>query len=130
MLQVLIQEKMKEKNLSLRAASRKIGIAHTTLMRILDGKPYRQENLIKIATWLGVSPASLVNSIIGDEDHLAKKIVAALQKEDKLAKAFEDVVQAIENGEVQSDIINEIIAFIVFRLEYSRKIKQDAPKVV
>jgi lambda repressor-like predicted transcriptional regulator len=129
MLQVLIQEKMKEKNLSLRAASRKIGIAHTTLMRILDGKPYRQENLIKIATWLGVSPASLVNSIIGDVDPLAKKIVAALKNEPKLARAFDDVVQAIANGEVASDIIREIVAFAVFRLEYSRKIKQDAPEV-
>jgi lambda repressor-like predicted transcriptional regulator len=130
MLQTFIQEKMNENNLSLRAASRKIGIAHTTLIRILDGKPYRQENLVKIATWLDVSPATLVNLMSGDEDPLAKKIVAALQKEGKLAKAFEDVVQAIENGEVQSDIINEIIAFAVFRLEYSRKIKEDILKDV
>ena len=119
----LIEERMAAAGMSLRQASREIGIAHTTLKRILDGEPYDVATAQKIADWLGVplSPLLDTRGTSQDKDTLAAKIAAVIETQPRLARVFGDAMDRVLKGEVSNEAFRDLAAYAAFKLELSEE---------
>ncbi len=115
-IQVLLNNKITQKKLSIREAARQIGIAHTTLARVLDGHPIDLETHVDICNWLEIKPSTALDTYSSIQDALVPKIAVILEQSPSLAQKFEEIIMAIEQGIIEPGIIDEIITFIVFRL--------------
>jgi transcriptional regulator with XRE-family HTH domain len=115
----LLEERMKERGLSLRKAGREIGLAHTTLVRILRGEPYDVSSGEKIADWLGVPLSTLLDTrgASEDTDTLAAKIAAVLETEPRLARVFGDAMERVLNGEMSNEAFRDLAAYAAFKLQ-------------
>ncbi|MBN2500248.1 MAG: helix-turn-helix transcriptional regulator [Anaerolineales bacterium] len=120
MLAQLVEDKLKETGLSLRKAADKIGIAHTTLSRAIQGYTVDVDTLIAICNWLEVSPSSVLNAEGITEDALAAKIALVVQSYPQVKEIFETALDRLEAGEVDQQAINELVSFAAFRLGVER----------
>lgn len=111
-LQVLLVTALKEKGLSLRQASKTIGISTTTLSRIANGESYDMDTMLKICKWLGTTPSSILDMEAGK---LAPTIAAMIETYPELADVFSNAVKKILRGEVPPETISEIANYIAFR---------------
>jgi transcriptional regulator with XRE-family HTH domain len=115
----LIEERMAAGGMSLRQAGREIGIAHTTLKRILDGEPYDVATAQKIADWLGVPLSTLLDTGGTSEDKatLAAKIAAVIETEPRLARVFGDAMDRVLKGEVSNEAFRDLAAYAAFKFQ-------------
>ncbi len=113
MLSNLLLTKMRERGMSARAVSREIGIAHTTLNRILAGKGADLSTLELMAKWLGVELSTIIGTTEGD---LAKQVALLIEAEPALAEVFTEAVQGVLNGKYSNKDIEDIVAYAAFRL--------------
>ena len=116
MLQQVFRDAVADRGISARQAAREIGVAHTTVIRILEGQNPSHGSLQKVAEWLG-TPAeafALVNRE-GDEG-IAAQLLVFLMRNPKLAKAFQDVMDAFNSGKIEDSDVEEILKFIHYRL--------------
>lgn len=115
----LLEERMGERGLSLRKAGREIGVAHTTLARILNGEPYDVPTAEKIADWLGMPLSTLLDTGGASEDRetLAAKIAAVLETEPRLARVFGDAMERVLNGEMSNEAFRDLAAYAAFKLQ-------------
>jgi transcriptional regulator with XRE-family HTH domain len=125
MLRALLESRMKAEQLSTRAVAKQVGTSHTTIVRALRGDIVDQGTLINISNWLNVIPSTLQNSASSSDDALAYQISALLKHEPKLAKVFDDFIQQVIQGKVDPAIIDEVVAFIAFRLNWEDKSKKE-----
>ena len=115
-INLLIKDKISTDDVSVRKAAQQIGLAHTTLSRMISGEPYDLKTATKIARWLEVPLTSLLDaSGIGD-DALAAQISLVLQKEPKLTLAFCTAMDRVLRSEVSLDTYRDIIAFAAYRI--------------
>jgi transcriptional regulator with XRE-family HTH domain len=112
----IIEEKMNRRNLSTRAAARQIGVAHTTLERVLQGKQADLDTLVLICDWLSVRVSTVLSLQQGGEDELANKIALLLAKHPELASWFEKAANAVEAGEIPVVVLRDILAYTIFTL--------------
>lgn len=119
----LIQERMAANALSMRQAGREIGIAHTTLIRILNGEPYDVATAQKIADWLGVPLSTLLDTggTSEDKDTLAANIAAVLETEPRLARVFGDAMERVLNGEMSNETFRDLAAYAAFKIQLSEE---------
>jgi len=117
LLTTLINSKMNQKGLSYRTAARQISIAHTTLINILEGAQPDIPTLIKICYWLDVKPHTALDAMAQNEDAIQAKVALLIQKEPRLARQFLEAMSHIENLDADPQIMNDIIAYITFRLQ-------------
>lgn len=110
----LLQEHIRANGLSARAAARQAGVAHTTILRLLEGRRVGLDTLVAISDWLNIDPALVTASLEGDG--LAVKLALLLQAEPLLAEALADAVARIEAGELKPDAVQDILRYISFRL--------------
>lgn len=120
MIKKLMAEEMKKKGLSIRAASQEIGIAHTTIIRILDDLPIDLETMKKICTWLEVDITSVLNTDDRSEKSLIEKFAIILQRNPNLYHLFDEYYSKMEYKEVSMLDLEEILAFMVFRAYYRK----------
>src|SRR5687768_10090744 len=66
MLQILLENAMREKRLSAREAAEEIKVSHTTILRALKGEAVDVETIIKFANFLNIRPSELLNSMATD----------------------------------------------------------------
>ena len=116
MLSSLLNEKIKNGNLSIRTASKLIGVSHTTLLRAMSGEIVDLSTLEKFSRWLEVKPTELLDVMLGSKSPLADQIVVVLKNSPKLAKAFEDVMKAIIDGKASPNLVEDLAAYAAFRL--------------
>ena len=114
MLRTLLLNKIRESGISERQAAREIGIAHTTVGRLLDGDNCDYPTLKKISTWLDVPISTLLDS--EKETDLASKIAVMLESEPALAKVLNEAMDKMLRGEVKPEVLRELISYISFRL--------------
>jgi transcriptional regulator with XRE-family HTH domain len=115
-LSALLKDGLRSRGQSTRSAARQMGVAHTTLIRIQDGKPADVNTLIKICAWLGVSPASVLNADGMGTDVLAAQIATVLESDPKLAAVFSEAMARIISGEMQPDTLRDLAAYAAYRL--------------
>lgn len=120
MIQQILQDEIKSRNISAREVARQSGVAHTTIMRILEGKNVDLDTLNKISDWLNVDVSYLVD--LNNKDNVASRIAAVLDKNSQLKVVFLDLIEKLNSQEIDSRDLEDIMVYIAFRLKYSRKI--------
>lgn len=115
MLAKLTLEKLKSEGISIRAAAREMGIAHTTLNRVLAGKDVDLSTLEQISQWLGVEISTVLNSY--KKDDLPGQIATLIQMEPELARVFGEAMEGVLNGKYSKSDIQDIVAYAAFRLK-------------
>jgi transcriptional regulator with XRE-family HTH domain len=123
MLKDLLESQMRERGFSTRELAKEANVSHTTVFRALRGDPVDLKTLIALAEWLGVPPSTLVNSLGKSEDSLPDKIAVILDRHPSLKRSFELAVEAIEMKKVDPDIVEDIAAYAVYRIELATKKK-------
>lgn len=119
MLKVLLQNEMNARNLSLRGAARQIGVAHTTLYRVLNGRPVDLSTTNAICSWLNIDASTLAATEGHGDNTLASKIALLLQRNPRLAEVLMQEVDALEEGTISEKDVVEVLAFIAFRRQVS-----------
>lgn len=116
MLQQVLQDAINSRNLSNRKAAREIGIAHTTVMRLLNGEKPSHDTLEKVAEWLGTPKEAF--ALIGREGNegLASKIFLLLNQNPALAKSLEKAADKYVSGAISENDMEDILDYIDFRL--------------
>jgi transcriptional regulator with XRE-family HTH domain len=124
MLKELLESKMKERMLSTREVAKEIGVSHTTVFRALRGDIVDVPTLVKLAAWLNVQPSQLLNSIGKSKSNLPDKIAVVIDRNPDLSKAFEQVINAIEAGKVDPEMVKDIAEYAIYKLNWAIKGKK------
>jgi transcriptional regulator with XRE-family HTH domain len=119
MLPKLLLDRMKERGLSLREAAQEIGVSHTTIARLLAGKPADIDTLDAVARWMGVPITSLIEVSVQGSD-LVNQIAVFVSAYPELAGVFRDVMQGILSGEVKPEVLTDVVAYTAYRLNLSK----------
>ena len=122
MLRELLKQEVETQGLSSREASKVIGVSHTTIIRALRGDVIDLDTIVKIADWMNVRPAHLLN-VYGDNDKsLADQIAIVLERNPRLLEIFTEAIKRIQSGEASPDIIEDIAAYAGYMLEVKNDI--------
>ena len=122
-LQKLLKEHIDKDHLSMRAAAKQIGVAHTTLIRIVNGEACDMPTLQKLADWLEVSPSSLLDTI--ESDDITKVVASIISADPILAEAFILAGQHVIDGEMTPEELREIAIYAAWRFS----VKKNANKL-
>jgi transcriptional regulator with XRE-family HTH domain len=114
----LLEAEMRERQLSMREAADEIGVTHTTVSRILQGKPVSVATLQNVARFLNVDPGSLLDTQ-DDDEQLAKDIMTILGHEPALAGVMHEVAEKARSGEIPPETFRDIVRYAMWRLKES-----------
>jgi DNA-binding Xre family transcriptional regulator len=120
-LAVYLRERMLKDKMSARRASREAGVAHTTIMRILDGKEVSVDTLEKVCEFLEINPGD----VIGPGG--ISEISSILSQEPELEQVFTLALKKLHDGEISQDTIREIIRYTSWRLELGGRTDEHQP---
>ena len=115
MISQLVQERITRERLSYRQAAKEIGIAHTTLMRIIEGRQIDLPTSQKLAQWLGVSITSLLPTIQNQQGGLDLFNIL-LQMNPNLRETLEEYLFKMPYKPLTIEDLNDILEFIIFKL--------------
>ena len=118
-ISTILKEAQKERGISVRQMADEIGVANTTIHRAMEGVQFPDvETFIKVANWLGVSPASLINAEVEElvPDAMAARLAVVLQQEPRLAEVFAEAVERVVEGEMDQDTLRDLAAYAAYRL--------------
>ncbi len=119
MFTALVKEELQKRGLSFRDAAKQIGVAHTTVIRATRGDPLDIDNLIKFCAWLGVKPATVLNSFANDD--ITASISMIIEREPKLAEIFKQAIDDLEEGRISPEDLSDIVNYAAYKLQMSRK---------
>ena len=111
MIKNILESKITKNKLSIRSAAKEIGIAHTTLNRVLVGGNFDLETIQKISKWIGVKPAELLGFETNDDVSLLVSSIPGFKE--ILIKA----VEKVKTGELKVSVLADISAYARFRVE-------------
>ena len=117
----MLDDKMRQRNLSLREAGKEIGVSHTTISRILQGQAADIDTLIDMCKWLGISPSEVLDSNVEGSRGLGSRIATILEANPKLVLVFEEAIGRLEKGEITPQTIDDLIAYMSYRLGLDKK---------
>lgn len=120
-LGALLKDGLRSRGMSTRSAARQMGIAHTTLLRIENGRPADVSTLVKICAWLGIKPASVLNADGMGQDILAAQIAAVLESDPRLTAVFSEAMARIISGKMQPNTLRDLAAYAAYRLGIERE---------
>lgn len=120
MLVNLLNEKIKENGLSNRAAAREIGVAHTTVQRFLAGNAFDMDTVLKICSYLQVSPDVALNSL-PEKSETRNDLVMFFESEPELAKAFTSAIEELKSNHLSKDDVEDIIEYVTFKIQSKRR---------
>jgi len=120
MLRKLLIDEIKWRGLSVRAAAQEIGVAHTTVLRLIEGKPGDLETMRKVCSWLNVEMATILSSHERSEKALAEKFAIIMERNPGLYQMFEGYYEKTETKEIDLRDLEEILAFLIFRTYYRK----------
>lgn len=120
MLAKMLQDEMNRRGISIRKAAKQIGVAHTTIGRVLEGKQVDLDTVQSISKWLNINVSDAVNATDTDAD-LVTLISSVLQRNPPLRKELTEAAGKLNNGEIGLRDLEDILAFIAFRIKMSHK---------
>lgn len=111
-VRALLREKLNQ-GMTEREIGREVGVAHTTIGRILDGENIAAATLEKVAAWLETNPAELA---YGDVSDVSKAISVIIAQEPALKEIFIQLAERMEAGDISPEIARELIRYTAWRL--------------
>jgi len=115
MINNILQSEINKRGISVRQAAHQIGVAHTTIQRIMDGQNADLGSYEKVSRWLNIDLATLLE--LDDPNSDKARIEYFLESNPKLLTEFN---QRINNGaKLSPDAIQEVIDFLVFKIQVS-----------
>ena len=122
MLRELFEKKLRERNLSVRAAAADMDVSHTTLHRVLNDEPVDLKTVIALCNWLNVSPSTILDTQASDKRTSVPAVIASLiERDERLAAIFTDMAEDLTNGEISPDDVSDIISYAAYRLRKNDK---------
>jgi transcriptional regulator with XRE-family HTH domain len=126
-LQNLVKEELDVRHISYRKAASEIGIAHTTLIRIVEGYQADVPTVQKIALWLKVSPSSLMDTLeTGDGDDVVRAIATIISSEPELAAIFIEAGERFQKGTMSLDEVRELARYAAWRFHIGTEEQSNA----
>lgn len=116
LLRSLVRDRLETNRMSIRAAAREIGIAHTTLVRVLDGKMVDYSTMAKINRWIRPPDNGHDLGVNSTEQELANDLSAFLGNKPGLCQTFRSLITAYADGSIQHKDLLAIDLFIRFVL--------------
>jgi len=113
----LLAEKQKQEGISTRELGRRIGVAHTTIARIIDGQATDFDTLEKVAEYLQVNVVDLLN--VGSKvetEALGAQVAVLCEMEPRLVEVFREAMYRVNKDEIPPEALRDIIRYAAFRL--------------
>lgn len=129
MLHIIFANELERRRISVRNAARQIGVAHTTLYRVLEGRNIDITTLTKVCTWMGVDTAGTVNIETRTNNDFITKLAVLLDQQHDLGIALSTLVALIEEGNLEVGVMGKIAEFITFcTTKHSRSERHEVRK--
>lgn len=114
----LLAEKMRAGGLSTRDVAGETGVAHTTIMRVLQGRVVSVKTLKNVARFLEADPGLFLTSPGDDPDEaLAKDLAAIIGREPRLREVLSNAVAQTKAGNLSAETLREIVRYAAWRIE-------------
>ena len=127
-LKELVETKMKNENLSLRNAGEQANVAHTTIQRVIKGKPIDLSTMEKICKWVGI-PVSDMIEIKTDVEARQSDIASLMALHPELGEVLSTLAREITVGVMDPKILVEVTGFTSYRMQvYREKGYEDTKK--
>jgi predicted DNA-binding protein (UPF0251 family) len=126
MIQDLLAKAIADRKVGVRKAAKEMGIAHTTLYRMLNGEPVDMKSMEKAADWMGISLKTLLEATLSDsgagEGKNTQALVAmVVERCPGLGELFEEIADGIAKGELTDDDLYVVAEFTAYRLKNSTR---------
>jgi transcriptional regulator with XRE-family HTH domain len=115
-----LKQELESRNLnSLRKAGEEIGVAHTTIQRILNGNSVDIATIELLSNWSGVDKVTLTNAVgihmdVDTSNTLTWEMI--LGRYPELAEALRLLIDRYRNGDLQPHTIASIVQYIRFAM--------------
>lgn len=116
MLQRMLQEEIRSRGISIREASRQIGLSHSTVFRVLDGKQLDLPTIELICKWLGINTSEVLRLPKSQSPTTADKLAVLISRNPRLSAAMDRLVEMYENKELEAVVVADVLAYISFRV--------------
>ncbi len=128
MFSKILTQEIQRRGISYREAAKEIGVSHTTLYQILQGRSMDVETAIAICKWANLPIETLVK-VAGDRERMLAAVDVLLRAAPELEQAFLEAAKAVESGELSMDDFNEVITFAAYMIQRRRdELKRNAEK--
>jgi transcriptional regulator with XRE-family HTH domain len=124
-LSAILEVELRRRNQSVRQISEEIGVAHTTMNRALKGEQVGVDTILKIANWLNVSPAVLINAEGQGEDALVSQVALILKAEPRLGEVLKEALDRVADGRMSPEVFGDLAAYAAYRLDTVERIERD-----
>ena len=125
MLQAIMQDALRERDLTTREAAAEIGVSHATVTRILKNGTSNLETLLKISQWTGMSVDTLLGREQNEDTQMIRALLTGLfEAEPKLLQIFRDAYQELRNGNLDLRDFYSILSYIPFRLVVLKRLER------
>ena len=113
----MLGEKMRHEKLSSRKVAAKTGVAHTTIVRILDGHNVSVATLQKIANFLETDPGGLVfDAGETTSEDVSRNIAIILGQDDELERILAKAVEKVKAELISPATLKECVRFVAWRI--------------
>jgi transcriptional regulator with XRE-family HTH domain len=124
-LSAILEVELRRRNQSVRQISEEIGVAHTTMNRALRGEQVGVDTILKIANWLNVAPAVLINAEGQGEDALVSQVALILKAEPRLGEVLKEALDRVADGRMSPEVFGDLAAYAAYRLDTVERIERD-----
>lgn len=122
MLQELVKQALHDRRKSIRRAASEIGIAHTTLNRIIDGQPYDLDTAQKICDWLRVDLATILSiTVVNRPAEFIDRLTICMDFSPSFRNALEVLVSNFQNGKIDVTVLDQTANFMLFLINGKRQ---------
>ena len=123
MLDQILKEELAKRGLSIREAAREIGVAHTTVARMVQGITVDIGTLQKTCDWLGIQLSTVLNVEDKSELGLTSKLAMILEKQPELAGVFAEALDELEAGHLTTADLADIMGYAAYRINLGKQRK-------
>jgi transcriptional regulator with XRE-family HTH domain len=109
MLGRFLNDEIRAQGISIREASRQIGVAHTTINRILAGDQPDLRTVKIVCKWLKIDAVDVLNMDNGGHNNVSTVVAAFLDRNPRLKEAMVDLIEKLKYGEIGNRDLDEIL---------------------
>ncbi len=115
----LFEVERKRRGISYREASREIGLSHTTLVQLKEGKPIEFETAVAICDWLGVPITAVAG--LDENDQVFNVIATVMKTAPELKNVFAEAAREVEQGNITLTDFQQVVDFAAWIIQKRRE---------